>query len=103
MNTGEKVTRYLQERKKPVHMHDIAHHFLLSTSTVGKALRTLEREGKVIRTYQGKTAFWLWNRRAGAMAVSKITHPIQQSEPAPIQRPPVKIPTSYPHIRGYED
>lgn len=103
MNTGEKVTRYLRERKTPVHMHDIAHHFLLSTSTVGKALRTLEREGKVTRTYQGKIAFWLWNQRAGAVAVSKITHPIQQSEPAPIQRPPVKIPTSYPHIRGYED
>lgn len=103
MNTGEKVTRYLQERKKPVHMHDIAHHFLLSTSTVGKALRALEREGKVIRMYQGKAAFWFWNRRVGAVAVSKITHPIQQSKPATIQRPPVKIQNSYPTIRGYDD
>lgn len=99
MNTGEKVVRYLRDRKTPVHMHDIAHHFLLSTSTVGKALRTLEREGKVTRTYQGKAAYWLWNHtRLDAVAVPQKPHPVQQRQPTPVIRQ-----TSYPHIRGYED
>ena len=98
MNAGEKVTRYLQDRKKPVEAQEIAYHYLLSTSTVGKRLNELERAGKASRIIEGKITRWLWNRQP--VAVPPSPPPVQQIKSTPYR--PTKQ-TSYPHIRGYED
>ena len=97
MSAQEKVARYLQDRKKLVETRTIATHFLLSISTISKALMRLENEGKTVRQKIGNTTYWSWKREdPRAMAIPRTT--------AFLSSPPAyKQQSSYPHIRGYDD
>ena len=95
MSTKDKVARYLQERKRMVDTQTIATYFLLSVSTVSKALSRLENEGKAIRQKHGNFTFWKWNHQT-SVAVPQTTYQVQPSEPTAVRRPPPQDPNELP-------
>lgn len=96
MTAISKVERYLRDRKRPVTVKQMADYFMLSKSTVQKALNELEQANKAARTPQRT-----WH--VCRMAVSPVAA-LDEPGPAP-QRATYDRPTlnSYPHARGYDD
>lgn len=99
----EKVREYLSTRKTPPTITELAKHFLLGRTTVGRALRRLEAEGSARRILNGVDQRWTTTqasrseRPAEPVAVPKNIRPITKAVQPPVVR------TSYPHIRGYDD
>ena len=104
MSTQDKVARYLKDRKKLVEAKTMATYFLVSIDTIRRALQRLEHEDKVVRLRVANVTYWSWKLEPTApVAVPQTTYQVQPSEPTAVRRPPPKIQTSYPHIRGYDD
>ena len=94
MTAISKVERYLRDRKRPVTVKQMADYFMLSKSTVQKALNELEQANKAARTPQRT-----WH--VCRMAVSPVAAPDELApQQATYDRP---ILNSYPHARGYDD
>jgi hypothetical protein len=88
MSTDEKVRRFLSERKTPVSAKDISDYYLISKSAVRKSLNDLERAAQVVKSKKQGVFLWTWNR---------------DKKPKSVALPVFVRPTSYPHIRGYDD
>lgn len=102
MNTKEKLECFMRDRKKAVDTATLAAYFMVDTTTVNHNMRTLEDEGKVIRSKgsRGKNV-WQWSPQ---VAVPSKPAPVRpRSEPAPIVGRRTPAAPSYPHVRGYDD
>lgn len=88
MKAVDKIERYLNARKTPVTIRQIADYFLLTETTVGQALRELEEIRLARRVPGAGRNCWVADRRSiGTVAVSQAGRPAN----------------SYPHVRGYDD
>lgn len=88
MKAVDKIERYLNARKTPATVRQIADYFLLTETTVGQALRELETLNLASRASVGGRSLWTAYRRSvGHVAVSQARRPV----------------SSYPHARGYDD
>lgn len=96
MSTGEKVARFLQDRKNPVDAKTIADYYLMSKSAIRRALQELEHEGKASYERKGSTLYWTWNRKPVAVPLQAL----KLSNTPAFNRP---IQNSYPAVRGYDD
>lgn len=99
MSTVEKVARFLQDRRSLVDVKTIADYFLLSKSSVQRALQELENEGRVKRQRKGQKFYWAWTREE-PMPVAVSSKAIKLSDTPAFNRP---IQNSYPLARGYDD
>lgn len=104
MTAIEKIEVYLKEHKRAVTVETLAYQFLLTTGTIGKALRELETKNKAILQYQRKpngqrVGFWRYNREAANLVAVPDVAP---SAPASVKKPAAVV-RSYAHVRGYED
>ena len=100
---SERVLRFVLGRKRPVTAAVVASQFAIETSTASKYLRELYDAGQVTRQQFGNHVIWT--------AVKGIKAPIepvevkeeieQQVEPQTVAT--FRWPSSYPHVRGYDD
>ena len=88
MKAVDKIERYLNARKTPATVRQIADYFLLTETTVGHALRELEELKLASRANVGGRSLWTSYRRpVGHVAVPQARGQV----------------SSYPHARGYDD
>jgi len=100
MFTPEKVLNFLKNRKTPVTSKELAHHFLLNTSTINRALAYLEntQHAKRIKTKGSHQWVYCHNVR---VAIPENTN--KESQSAASLRWSRPIQNSYPNVRGYDD
>ena len=94
MTTREKVLGYLRTHKTPATVQSLTERFMLSITGVRNALIELEDQQLVVSTVVGRRQFW----SAARYRTVAVSQPVDQAE-----RPAAVVPTSYPHVRGYDD
>jgi len=97
---SERVLRFVLGRKRPVTAAVVASQFAISTSTASKYLRELYDAGQVTREQFGNHVIW--------SAAKNIKAPVEVKEEIEEQFEPQTVttfrwPSSYPHVRGYDD
>lgn len=99
MTLKEKIEKYLREHKAPVTAAQLAHHFLVRTTSAARTLRALEIEGKA------KCAPWA-RARAGQRTLEWTivrARPVAVSRDFDNRMRAAGIQNSFPHVRGYDD
>ena len=99
MSTLNKVLNYLQSHKKSVTSKNLADYFLVSVSTVNRALSMLEKQGHAKRIRTQTSHYWIYCRPAVAIPDTAD----QRKHKSPAYSKPRPIQNSYPSIRGYDD
>ena len=95
MTPHEKVTKYVNEHAGPFTTKHLADYFLIGKTSVLEALRSLERDNKIIRQRIGNKAIWK-KIKPVAVPVKTFAVPSTSTYHRPIQN-------SYPSVRGYDD
>ena len=101
---SERVLRFVLGRKRPVTAAVVASQFAIETSTASKYLRELYDAGQVTRQQFGNHV--IWTAVKGIKA--PIETPVEVKEEIEEQVEPQTVatfrwPSSYPHVRGYDD
>jgi protoporphyrinogen oxidase len=95
MTPHEKVTKYVTEHVGPFTTQHLANYFLIGKTSVLEALRSLERDNKIIRQRTGNKTIW---KKLKLVAVSTKTF---ETPSSPTHHRPIQ--NSYPFVRGYDD
>lgn len=106
---SERVLRFVLGRKRPVTAAVVASQFAIETSTASKYLRDLYDAGQVTREQFGNHVIWSAVKGIKApIEPVEIETPVEVKEEIEEQVEPQTVatfrwPSSYPHVRGYDD
>jgi hypothetical protein len=98
----QRVWNYVKDRRVPFEVHVVARQFAITPNAATKHLHTLHHAGLLQRIRKDKKVLWSVIHAAPKPDVRAVVEPeperVVKTKPL---RP--QAPTSYPHVRGYDD